>query len=79
MFQIPYSQWLKAYLRRPKQRKRGKKNKNLPDSITHKHLPSHLYGEKKEGRGAWLALSVEHTTLNLGDMSSSPVLGVECT
>jgi len=33
----------------------------------------------KEYWGAWLAQSVEHTTLDLGVVSSSPTLGVEVT
>ena len=30
-------------------------------------------------RGIWLAQSVEHVTLDLGIMSSNPILGVELT
>ena len=39
-----------------------------------------LFKKKKiEKRGAWLAQSTEHMTLNLRVMSSSPTLGVEPT
>ena len=38
------------------------------------HLP--LETKKREG-GTWLAQSIEHVTLDLGVMSSSPTLGVE--
>jgi len=34
---------------------------------------------KSEDRDAWLAQSVEHATLDLGVMSSSPTLGTELT
>lgn len=38
-----------------------------------------LESGKKELRGAWLAQSVEHRTLDLRVVSSSPTLGVEPT
>ena len=34
---------------------------------------------KRDGRGAWLAQSEEHVTLDLGVMGSSPTIGVEIT
>ena len=35
--------------------------------------------KKERTRGAWLAQSVEHATLGLGVVSSSPMLNVEIT
>ena len=34
---------------------------------------------KSTNRGAWLAQSEEHMTLDLGVVSSSPTLGIEIT
>ena len=34
---------------------------------------------KTQSWGTWLALSVEHVTLDLGVLSSSPMLGIELT
>lgn len=36
-------------------------------------------GQNDQARGAWLAQSVEHETLDLGVVSSSPTLGAEMT
>lgn len=33
----------------------------------------------RNSRGTWHARLVKHATLNLGDMSSSPTLGVDIT
>ena len=35
--------------------------------------------KREENRGAWLTQSVEHVTLDLGAVNSSPTLGMEPT
>lgn len=50
----------------------------------HRHVqspqsPPRRFLKKREARGAWLAQSVEHATLDLGGVSSSLTLGIKFT
>ena len=40
---------------------------------------SHRRNQKDEGRGVWLAQSVEHVTPDFGALCLNPTLGVEIT